>query len=130
MPGSAITSVKIEGVMHEFQKIDGVVEDVTSIVLAVKGLVLKNHSDELKTLHLSSNKEGVVTAGDIEKDADVEVINPDLVICLLTDFRFGYCIIILFIIQLHDAANADAPVGNGLVRSALRNRFRSGKSDV
>lgn len=83
LPGSAVTSIKIDGVLHEFQKIDGIVEDVTSIVLAVKGLVFKNHSDEVKTLHLSASKEGVVTAADIEKDADIEVINPEHVICTL-----------------------------------------------
>ena len=83
LPGSAVTSIKIDGVLHEFQKIDGIVEDVTSIVLAVKGLVFKNHSEEVKTLHLNASKEGVVTAADIEKDADVEVINPEHVICTL-----------------------------------------------
>jgi len=83
LPGSAVTSIKIDGVLHEFQKIDGIIEDVTSIVLAVKGLVFKNHSDEVKTLHLSASKEGVVTAADIDKNADVEVINPDHVICTL-----------------------------------------------
>ena len=83
LPGDAITSIKIDGVAHEFQKIDGIIEDVTSIVLAVKGLVFKNHSDEVKTLHLSASKEGVVTAADIDKNADVEVINPDHVICTL-----------------------------------------------
>lgn len=83
MPGSAITSVRIDGVMHEFQKIDGVVEDVTSIVLNLKSVVIKNHSKENKTIRLSADKEGAVTAGDIEKDADIEIINPDLVICNL-----------------------------------------------
>jgi len=83
LPGSAITSVKIDGVLHEFQKIDGVVEDVTAIVLALKDVVIKNHSDEVKTLRLSKDTEGVVTAGDIEKDADIEIINPDHVICTL-----------------------------------------------
>ena len=83
LPGSAITSVKIDGVLHEFQKIEGIVEDVTTIVLNLKGVVLKNHSQEVKTIRLFSDKEGVVTAGDIEKDADIEVINPDHVICTL-----------------------------------------------
>jgi len=83
LPGSAITSVKIDGVLHEFQKIDGVIEDVTAIVLALKDVVIKNHSDETKTIRLSKNTEGVVTAGDIEKDADIEIINPDHVICTL-----------------------------------------------
>lgn len=83
LPGSAVTSIKIDGVMHEFQKIEGVVEDVTTIVLAIKKLVIKNHTEEVKTLHLVASKEGPVTAGDIEKNADVEIINPDLVICNL-----------------------------------------------
>lgn len=83
LPGSAVTTVKIEGVMHEFQKIEGVVEDVTSIVLALKKLVVKNHSGETKTLKLTKSTEGPVTAGDIERDADIEIVNPDLVICNL-----------------------------------------------
>ena len=83
LPGSAITSVKIDGVLHEFQKIEGVVEDVTTIVLNLKGVVLKNHSQDIVTLHLSADKEGVVTAGDIEKNADVDIINTDHVICTL-----------------------------------------------
>ena len=83
MPGSAITSVRIDGVMHEFQKIDGVVEDVTSIVLNLKSVVIKNHSKDNKTIRLSASSEGVVTAGDIEHDADIEIVNPDLVICNL-----------------------------------------------
>ena len=83
LPGSAITSVKIDGVLHEFQKIEGVVEDVTSIVLALKSIVIKKHCEGEKTIHLSVSKEGPVTAGDIDKDADIEIINPDLVICNL-----------------------------------------------
>ncbi len=83
LPGSAVTSIKIDGVLHEFQKIDGVVEDVTSIVLAIKSLVVKNHTNEVKTLHLHANTEGPVTASMIDKDPDVDVINGDLVICNL-----------------------------------------------
>ena len=83
LPGSAVTSIKIDGVMHEFQKIEGVVEDVTAIVLAIKNLVVKNHSDKVKTIKLSANSEGPVTADMIDKDADIEVINPELVICNL-----------------------------------------------
>ena len=85
LPGSAITSVKIEGVLHEFQKIDGVVEDVTSIVLALKNVVVKNHTEEVKTLHLFKDTEGPVMAGDFEANADVDIINPDLVICNLAE---------------------------------------------
>lgn len=80
LPGSAITSVKIEGVMHEFQKIDGILEDVTGIVLNLKSVVVKNHSSETKVLHLTKKEEGPVLAGDIEADQDIEIINPDLVI--------------------------------------------------
>ena len=83
MPGSAIVAVKIDGVMHEFQAIDGVVEDVTAIVLNLKNVVIKNNTQEEKTLYLHASKEGVVTAGDIEADADVEIINKDQVIATL-----------------------------------------------
>lgn len=83
LPGTAITSVKIEGVLHEFQKLDGVVEDVTAIILALKSVVLKNHSEEDKVVRLTKDTEGPVTAGDIECDADLEIINKDLVICNL-----------------------------------------------
>ena len=85
LPGSAITSVKIDGVMHEFQKIEGVYEDVTSIVIALKSVVIKNHSDEDKVIKLSANKPGEVKAGDIIVDQDLEIINPDLVICTLVE---------------------------------------------
>ncbi len=77
LPGSAITSVNIEGVMHEFQTIDGIMEDVTSIILNLKNVVVKNHTDETQVLKLITNTEGVVTAGDIECPADVEIVNKD-----------------------------------------------------
>ena len=86
LPGDAITSVKIDGVAHEFQKIDGVVEDVTAIVLNLKSIVIKNHAkDENKRIRLTKNTPGVVTAGDIEKDADIEILNPDQVIATLVE---------------------------------------------
>ncbi len=80
LPGSAISSVKIEGALHEFQTLEGVVEDVTTIILNLKKVVIKNHSNEGKIVRLNITKEGPVTAGDIERDADIEIINPDLVI--------------------------------------------------
>ena len=80
MPGSAIVAVKIDGVMHEFQTMEGIVEDVTTIVLNLKNIVVKNNSAEEKVLKLYSDKEGVVTAGDIETDPEVEIINKDQVI--------------------------------------------------
>ncbi len=84
MPGTAITSVKIEGVDHEFQKIDNIREDVTTIVLNLKSVVLRNHgSDETAVIRLSANEEGPVTAGMIDAPADIEIINKDLVICNL-----------------------------------------------
>ncbi len=83
LPGSAVTSIKIDGVLHEFQKIEGVVEDVTSIVLAIKDLVVKKHTNEVKTIRLHADTEGPVTASMIEPDPDVEIINGDLVICNL-----------------------------------------------
>ena len=86
LPGDAITSVKIDGVDHEFQKMDGVIEDVTAIILNLKSVVLKNHSDdENKIIRLSKNVAGEVYAGDIEKDADIEILNPELVICTLAE---------------------------------------------
>ena len=86
LPGDAITSVKIDGVAHEFQKIDGVVEDVTAIVLNLKSIVIKNHArGEDKVLRLTKKTPGVVTAGDIEADADIEILNPDQVICTLVE---------------------------------------------
>ena len=84
MPGSAIVAVKIDGVMHEFQTIDGIVEDVTSIVLNLKNVVVKNHTEEEQILKLYADTEGVVTAGQIEGNPDVEIINPDQVIATIS----------------------------------------------
>lgn len=83
LPGSAICSVKIDGVSHEFQTIDGVVEDVALIILNLKSVVIKNHSNEKKTIRLEATEEGVVTAGDIEHDADIEILNPTQVIATI-----------------------------------------------
>ena len=83
MPGSAIVALKIDGVMHEFQTVDGIVEDVTTIVLNLKNIVVRNKSNETKKLSLHANKEGVVTAGDIEKDSDIEIVNPEQEIATL-----------------------------------------------
>ena len=86
LPGDAITSVKIDGVAHEFQKMDGIIEDVTAIVLNLKSIVLKNHSDDYsKILRLSAVGPKVVTAGDIEVDADIEILNPDQVIATIAE---------------------------------------------
>ena len=83
MPGSAIVAVKIEGVMHEFQTMEGVVEDVTSIVLNLKSVVVKKNSEGISRAHISVSEERTVTAADIESDDDIEIINPDQVIATL-----------------------------------------------
>ncbi len=85
LPGYAITSVKIDGVLHEFSTIDGVKEDVTEIVLNLKGVILKVHGDEAKTIYIDASGKGVVTAGDIKVDSDVEILNPEHVIATLED---------------------------------------------
>ncbi|WP_096155947.1 MULTISPECIES: DNA-directed RNA polymerase subunit alpha [Bacillus] len=83
LPGAAVTSIQIDGVLHEFSTIEGVVEDVTSVILNVKKLALKIYSDEEKTLEIDVKGEGSVKAGDIMHDSDVEILNPDLHIATL-----------------------------------------------
>ncbi len=83
MPGSAIVAVKIEGAMHEFQTLEGIVEDVTTIVLNLKNVVVKNHSEETQIVKLSVKEERVVTAADIEENSDIEVVNKDQVIATI-----------------------------------------------
>ena len=85
LPGAAVSQVKIEGVLHEFSSIPGVKEDVTEIIMNIKSLAIKNTSDtnEPKTAYIEFEGEGVVTAGDIQVDSDIEIMNPDLVIAHL-----------------------------------------------
>lgn len=83
LPGAAITSVQIDGALHEFSTIDGVYEDVTTIILNLKKLALKIYSDEEKTLEIDVQGDGVITAADITFDSDVEVLNPELHIATL-----------------------------------------------
>ncbi len=85
LPGVAVTSVKIDGVLHEFSTIEGCREDVTEIILNIKGLTAKLHSDETKTVYIEAEGPCVVTANDIKTDADVEILNKDLYICELDD---------------------------------------------
>ena len=85
LPGYAITSAKIEGVLHEFSTIDGVKEDVTEIVLNLKGVILKIHGDGPKTLYIDASGKCQVTAGDIQVDSEVEILNPEHVIANLED---------------------------------------------
>ena len=93
LPGSAVSQVKIDGVLHEFSSIPGVKEDVTEIIMNVKNLAIKNNSDtnEPKTAYIEFEGEGVITAADIQTDADIEILNPEQVIATLsggTDSKF------------------------------------------
>jgi DNA-directed RNA polymerase subunit alpha len=83
LPGVAVTSVKIDGVLHEFSTIPGVIEDATEIILNIKGIALKLHGDGPKVIYIDSNAEGIVTAGDIKADSDVEILNPEHYIATL-----------------------------------------------
>ena len=77
LPGYAITSVKIDNVLHEFSTIPNVKEDVTEIVLNLKGVILKIHGDDPKIMYIEANGSGEITAGDIKADSEVEILNPD-----------------------------------------------------
>jgi DNA-directed RNA polymerase subunit alpha len=85
LPGVAVTSIKIDGVVHEFSTIEGVKEDVTEIVLNVKGITAKLYSDTPKTVRIEATGEGEVTAGSIQQDAEIEILNPDWHIATLAD---------------------------------------------
>jgi len=86
LPGVAVSQVKIDGVVHEFSSISGVKEDVTEIIMNIKSLAIKNTSEtnEPKTAYIEFEGDGVVTAGDIQVDPDIEILNPDLVIATLS----------------------------------------------
>ncbi|MCL2165674.1 MAG: DNA-directed RNA polymerase subunit alpha [Clostridiales bacterium] len=85
LPGAAVTSVKVDGVLHEFSTIPGVVEDVTDIILNLKAMSLKIMDDDSHTLRLEADSAGPVTAGDIEPNSQVEILNKDLIIATLED---------------------------------------------
>ena len=85
LPGVAVTSMKIDGVVHEFSTIEGVKEDVTEIVLNIKGITAKLYTDSPKTVRIEATGEGEVTAGSIQQDAELEVLNPDWHIATLAD---------------------------------------------
>ena len=85
LPGAAITSIKIDGIQHEFSTIPGIVEDVVEIILNLKNVRLKIHDNEEKNLKIDVDGEGEVTAGDIVGDANVEILNPDLHICTIAE---------------------------------------------
>jgi DNA-directed RNA polymerase subunit alpha len=83
LPGAAVTSIQIDGVLHEFSTIEGVVEDVASVIMNVKKLALKIYSDEEKVIEIDVKGDGQVTAADITHDSDVEILNPDLYIATI-----------------------------------------------
>ena len=83
LPGVAVTSIKIDGVQHEFSTVPGVKEDVTEIVLNMKGLIAKIHGDAPKTIHIEAEGECEVTAGDIKVDSEVEILDPGMHIATL-----------------------------------------------
>lgn len=83
--GAAVVSMRIAGCLHEFSTIKGVYEDVTEIVLNVKGIRFRMHADDMRTLTMKANGKGKLTAGMLEGDPDVEVLDPDLHVCELTD---------------------------------------------
>ncbi|MDR2502222.1 MAG: DNA-directed RNA polymerase subunit alpha, partial [Oscillospiraceae bacterium] len=85
LPGTAVTTVKIAGIQHEFSTIPGVKEDVTEIILNIKKIIARLHTDRQKTVYLEVSGEREVTAGDIAADAEVEILNPDLHIATLSD---------------------------------------------
>ena len=84
LPGTAVTTVKIAGIQHEFSTIPGVKEDVTEIVLNIKSIVARLHTQRTKTVYIEASGECVVTAGDIKADGEVEILNPDLHIATLS----------------------------------------------
>ena len=86
LPGTAVSHIKIDGVVHEFSSIPGVKEDVTEIIMKINSLAIKNNSDsdEVKTAYIEASGEGVVTAADIQVDSDIEIVNPDQVIATLS----------------------------------------------
>ena len=85
LEGSAVTQIKLGGALHEFTTIKGVLEDVTDIVLAVKSLIVKNHSESTRVIRLEKSTKGPVTGADIQADEAVEIVNKDLVLATLTD---------------------------------------------
>lgn len=86
LPGAAVSQIKIDGVLHEFSSIPGVKEDVSEIIMNIKSLAIKNHSEtnEAKTAYIEFEGEGVVRASDIQADQDIEILNPNLVIATLS----------------------------------------------
>ena len=119
LPGAAVSQIKIEGVVHEFSPIAGVKEDVTEIIMNIKELAIRNHSvtNEPKVAYIEFEGEGVVRAGDIQVDQDIEIMNPDLVIATLSGGANSRLYMELTItkgrgyVSAEKNKSADAPIG-------------------
>ena len=115
LPGAAATSIKIEGVQHEFSTIPGVVEDVTEIILNIKKLALKLHCDGPKTVYIEKKGAGEIKASDISVDSDVEIFNPDLHIAKLNDDARFYMELVLSLIHISAAEKIEKAGGKAEV---------------
>lgn len=115
LPGAAITNLQIDGVLHEFATIDGVREDVTQIILNIKGLALKLFAEEEKTLEIDVTGPATVTAGDILTDSDVEILNKDLYICEVAEGATFHARLVVKpgrgYVQADENKNEDMPIG-------------------
>lgn len=115
LPGAAITSLQIDGVLHEFSTVKGVQEDVTQIILNIKGLALKLYGEEEKSLEIDITGPAVVTAGDIIVDSDVEILNKDLYICSVAEGATFHARLVVKsgrgYVQAEDNKTEDMPIG-------------------
>jgi DNA-directed RNA polymerase subunit alpha len=109
LPGAAVSNIKVEGVLHEFSTIPGVKEDVTEIILNLKNLAIKNHSDspEPKLAYIEMSGEGTIYARDIKVDADIEIANPDMVVATLSGGKDTKLNIEITITKGHGYVGAD-----------------------
>lgn len=116
LPGSAVSQVKIDGVLHEFSSISGIKEDVTEIIMNIKSLAIKNSSDtnEPKTAYIEFEGEGVITAADIQADADIEILNPEQIIATLSGGADSKFYMELTITNGRGYVSADKNKGDGL----------------
>ena len=125
LPGTAVSHIKIDGVVHEFSSIPGVKEDVTEIIMNIKNLAIKNHSDEdgIKTAYIEASGEGVVTAADIQADSDIEIMNPEQVIATLSGGPDCKLFMELTIVNGRGYVSADKNKRDDLPINVISNRF-------
>ena len=115
LPGAAITNLQIDGVLHEFSTIPGVREDVTQVILNIKGLALKLYAEEEKSLEIDVAGPAVVTAGDIIVDSDVEILNKDLYLCTVAEGATFHAKLVVKpgrgYVQAEENKTEDMPIG-------------------